>query len=147
MSKALHLIMVASCQAEGSKCINGIHPIHPPSPILLFFFISPLIYTCTDRWSCHCSGTKADDGVLNRLDKRRNLGVISQHQNLSHKLQKCTDVVFLYQGPSRFYLRLYLQCTSGFHALSSSSFFSLLSSKCVNMNKQCHEKVKLAEAD
>lgn len=26
MSKALHLIMVASCQAEGSKCINGIHP-------------------------------------------------------------------------------------------------------------------------
>lgn len=44
----------------------------------------PLIYTCTDRWSCHCSGTKADDGVLNRLDKRWNLGVISQHQNLSH---------------------------------------------------------------
>lgn len=82
MSEALHLIMVASCQAEGSKCINGIQPSPPPAPSPTL--PPPLIYTCTDRWSCHCSGTKADDAVLNRLDKRRNLGVLSQHQNLSH---------------------------------------------------------------
>lgn len=116
---------------------------HPPPPPSWFFFFPPLIYTCTDRWSCHCSGTKADDGILNRLDKRRNLGVISQHQNLSHSYRSVLMLFFFTKVHLAFIFGCIYSVSAGF-TLSLHLFF-LLSSKCVNMNKRCHEKVKLAE--
>lgn len=82
MSKTVHFILVASCQAEGSKCINSLHlRLSPLSRLSLSS------HTCTRRWSGHCGSTKTDDSVLNRPHKRLNLGVISQHQMFSRSYE------------------------------------------------------------